>query len=459
MAWLSGNGGRVACGLVWALVGWTGCDLEKEAGDDAAEVVGPSDSSIPLDDGGWDSVGGDALGGACEPGDSEEGAGFGDDGAGDDGAAADGLTGGGDDGGEIGDGGGGADGGEPFPAPEPGQLTAGQWSDLDNWAFFRDIAQSPGEPGTQEAHWSIHTAQRVPVIVSDGESPIADARVQLLDGAGAALWEARTDNRGRAELFAGLDGGTPESDLSIEVSSGDASMTVPGVAAGASEPITIALSGAAEPPGLLDLMFVVDTTGSMGDELTYLQAELDDVISRVKDSQVGSGLSVRLSVDFYRDCGDEYVVRSFPFTEDIDQGAAWLGAQASGGGGDFPEAVERALHSAIDEHEWSESARARLLFLVLDAPPHHSPEILATLQAVTRKAATKGIRIIPVASSGVDVSTEMLLRLLAVTTGGSYTFLTDHSGIGNDHLEPTIGAFEVELLNEMLVRIIAEAVE
>jgi len=67
-----------------------------------------------------------------------------------------------------------------------------------------------------------------------------------------------------------------------------------------------------------------------------------------------------------------------------------------------------------------------------------------------------GVRIIPIASTGIDKVTEFLLRSLAMSTGGTYVFLTDHSGIGDPHLVPTIGDYEVELLNELLVRVIDE---
>ena len=62
-------------------------------------------------------------------------------------------------------------------------------------------------------------------------------------------------------------------------------------------------------------------------------------------------------------------------------------------------------------------------------------------------------------SSGVDQPTEFLLRSLAIATGGTYTFLTNDSGIGGDHTEPTIGTFEVELLNDLLVRVIGRALK
>ena len=94
--------------------------------------------------------------------------------------------------------------------------------------------------------------------------------------------------------------------------------------------------------------------------------------------------------------------------------------------------------------------------MVLDAPPHNTSSIRESLASSITDAINKGIRIIPVASSGVDKSTEFLLRTFAMTTGGTYTFLTDHSGIGGSHIEPTIGSYDVENLNDLLVRIINE---
>ena len=41
-----------------------------------------------------------------------------------------------------------------------------------------------------------------------------------------------------------------------------------------------------------------------------------------------------------------------------------------------------------------------------------------------------------------------------MASGGTYVFLTDHSGVGNPHLEPTIGPYDVEKLNSLLVRLI-----
>ena len=74
--------------------------------------------------------------------------------------------------------------------------------------------------------------------------------------------------------------------------------------------------------------------------------------------------------------------------------------------------------------------------------------------ALMEDAAEKGIRVIPVASSGVDKATEFLMRALSITTGGDYVFLTDDSGVGGSHMEPTIGDHEVKKLNTLLVELI-----
>ncbi|MBK8260483.1 MAG: VWA domain-containing protein [Nannocystis sp.] len=203
---------------------------------------------------------------------------------------------------------------------------------------------------------------------------------------------------------------------------------------------------------------MIDTTGSMSDELSYLQAEVADVIHDVRE-KVGQSVKIRLSVNFYRDHGDAYVVRKFPFTEDIDAAIADLGAQSADGGGDFPEAVVEALDAAVFESEWSASARSRLCFLVLDAPPHAEEDGIGSMQVSLEAAAKLGIRVIPVAASGVDKSTEFFLRMADILTGGTYVFLTSHSGIGGEHIEPTIGEYQVELLNALLSRLIVQSLQ
>ncbi len=213
--------------------------------------------------------------------------------------------------------------------------------------------------------------------------------------------------------------------------------------------LTVELPTLAPQAKQLDVMFVFDTTGSMGDELMYLQKEFEDIAMRVSDQ------NTRFSVNFYRDQEDDYVVRSNGFLSDIAEVSRLINAEFADGGGDYEEAVDLALYDAVLNHEWRAEA-VKLMFLILDAPPHDTAETAQNLKAAAEDAARQGIRIIPIASSGVDKKTEGLLRSLSMITGGTYTFLTDDSGIGGSHLEPTIGSYTVEALNNLIVRLIQE---
>ena len=321
--------------------------------------------------------------------------------------------------------------------------------------------------------WGMNTQQRIEVTLMGPTGPLADTPVILRDTQSQqVMFEARTNNQGVAYVFKNWRSQTGTSfnaqqsnqqntqstdttgnPLEIVVNQGEQRLTH-ALSEGETR-VSLQSDLEQEPAINADLMLVVDTTGSMGDELEYLKQELKNVARRIGDLS-RQDLTLRLSTNFYRDTTDEYVVRSFPFSTDSNTVATQLSAQSAGGGGDFPEAVDYALMDAIDEHQWSDTAKARLLFLVLDAPAHQSSEVLNRLRTSVERAAAKGIRIIPVASSGINKDTEFLLRALSITTGGRYVFLTDDSGIGGGHIEPTVGDYTVEKLNDLMVRVATE---
>jgi hypothetical protein len=108
------------------------------------------------------------------------------------------------------------------------------------------------------------------------------------------------------------------------------------------------------------------------------------------------------------------------------------------------------------EKNWNAGYATRLIFHVCDAPPHDSQQNITLFFNSVKEAAQKGIRIIPVASSGIVLYAEYLLRQEALMTGGTYIFLTDESGIGYSHLPPTVGEYTVEYLNACMVRVVNE---
>lgn len=349
---------------------------------------------------------------------------------------------------------------EKPPKPKAGQLTAGRWSDVANWDFWTNLFgqgsddKKPHKWSTWEKRWKFFTRRRFGVRVTraDGK-PAVDAKVVMQDKHGNPVWTARTDNRGRAELFDGLFGESSEGPFKIVASSGHHQRVEARSNPPADGRVDIQLPSSTEPPRALDLMMVIDTTGSMSDEFRYIKSELGDVVER-SQKYFGGELSIRTSVNLYRDEGDEYVVKTNPFRSEVAKAVADVDAEDSGGGGNYPEAVDQALARSINEHQWRDRATARLLFLVLDAPPHQQDEVIGKLHESIEAAAQKGVRIIPVASSGVNKSTEYVLRSFAISTGGTYTFLTDDSGIGGSHIEPTIGQHDVHYLNDLLVTVI-----
>jgi hypothetical protein len=167
-------------------------------------------------------------------------------------------------------------------------------------------------------------------------------------------------------------------------------------------------------------------------------------------------LNLNVGSVFYRDLHDEYLTKHIELKNDLLKVLNFVKLQKAGGGGDHPEAVNDALRVAIDSLQWREDARSRILFLIMDAPPHdYAKEEMMQLIA---KAAAKGIRIVPIACSGTNKSTEYLMRCMALATNGTYVFLTDNSGVGLPHIKPTTDTYDVELLNTLLQRIIKQMI-
>ncbi|MDD6265793.1 MAG: protease inhibitor I42 family protein [Clostridia bacterium] len=325
---------------------------------------------------------------------------------------------------------------------EPGTLTAGAWNDNENFDFFKSVLEREEWKALSEK-WSMRPAKRFRVQLTDGQTSCKNVNCTLKQG-DEILGCAVTDSDGNAYIYYDLKGDSsyiPDNiiigDIGLPVTEAD--IENGGMAIDCKAGIKY---------NNLDLMFVIDTTGSMGDELQYLKAELDDVIDRVKSDN--TGISIRIGFTLYRDEGDEYVVRDYPFNSDIEDARKFLDQQFPDGGGDYPEAVDKALESSLNA-EWREDS-VKLMFLVLDAGAHEGTG--ASLAKSYRLASKKGIRIIPVASSGVDTETEFLMRTASALSGGTYLFLTDDSGVGESHLEPTVGDYDVKMLNDMIVNII-----
>jgi hypothetical protein len=200
----------------------------------------------------------------------------------------------------------------------------------------------------------------------------------------------------------------------------------------------------------LDVALVIDTTGSMGDEIAYLQREFTDLSTAIEGAYPMA--EQRWALVVYKDVGDVYVTREFDFRSDLNALRTDLGAQSAGGGGDFPEAPDAAFEK-LNQFQWRAGDQvAKLAFWVADAPHHDNRA--QTMAAALRGAQQQNIHVYPVASSGIDEFTELTMRSSAQLTGGRYLFLTNDSGIGGAHKEPSIPCYFVTRLDQAILRMV-----
>ncbi|WP_051884663.1 TonB-dependent receptor plug domain-containing protein [Chryseobacterium luteum] len=337
--------------------------------------------------------------------------------------------------------------------PKAGLLTAGEVNDFSKWDYWKDIAV----PTLDEYKniWNFFPDRRVSVqLVNKSRKPVIGEKVKLLNDKKEIIWEAVSNNLGNAELWIEPMKGSHPVSGKYYLADGSGQIISTNIRDFKNGQNLIMMDKACITTQNLDLAFVVDATGSMGDEISYLQSELLDVLKKVESNLKNT--TVRYGSVFYRDQGDEYLTRKFDFSDKAEELVSFIKKQNAGGGGDTPEAVVEAMQVSIDELKWSTENSTKIMFLILDAPPHRSDENINKLYQTIKLASKKGITVIPLAASDTDKQTEYLMRTFALLTNGTYTFLTNDSGIGNDHIKPTIDSYEVEKLNALLLRLILQ---
>lgn len=343
---------------------------------------------------------------------------------------------------------------------QSGMLTAAEWNDLRNWSFWGGLLDSQ-DYHSKPSYWGFFTDNRIAVKVLGKDAvPVVNQPVSLSYD-GQTVWDAVTDNKGETSLWFSLYSQTDQIDtaklaINVDGLSFDG-VVITGLKDSLVRYNEVSIDTAPVLSKTADIAFIVDATGSMMDEIDFLKQDLLDILTKVKKEQ---NVTLRTGTVFYRDeDGDEYVTKYSQFSEDASATSQYISKQSANGGGDYPEAVHKALEAAIQQLSWSDKSDNRLAFLILDAPAHHEAPVISSLQSQIQLFAKHGIRIIPVAASGVDKNTEFMCRFFSIATGGTYVFLTNDSGIGGDHIEASVGQYQVEPLNSLLVRLIKENIE
>ena len=285
------------------------------------------------------------------------------------------------------------------------------------------------------------SVRHVVTVVDESGKPLLGAVVT------AGGQEVRTASDGRALLFGDIGRAT--------VRWGDATAT-PEFAAGTREHRVTLPVRRPEGRAKLDVLFLIDTTGSMGDEIDRLKDSVRSVAERI--AALPANADLRLGMTLYRDRGDLFVTRTFDFTGSVDVFKAALAEVQAAGGGDTPEDLDAGLHQAVTAPSWRGDDTVKLVFLIADAPPHLDYQDGPDYATDVRVAARRGIKIMPIASSGLDDQGEYIFRQLAQITMARFTFLTygpDGASPG-DHTEHHVSDYAVLALDDLVVRLVSD---
>ncbi len=343
----------------------------------------------------------------------------------------------------------------PKPLPQSGTLTAGDYDDLLNPGLYKAYLDKAlqGPLGRKDLPY-VDAQDRLEIRLTDRlGKPMPFAEILVQDADGETMFPLVTGAKGQVFLYPEFDALGDAITLQASAPNGRGiSHTIDLTADDTPEKVTLSFDSDAPKVEKLDLLLTIDATGSMSDEMRYLQSELLAILDRVREGH--GGLDIHAGLIVYRDTGDVYVVRDFDFTGDLDAFMEDLEAQSASGGGDFPEAMQDAMKTGLD-FDWRDDA-IKVNMLVADAPPHDE-DIQATWDSALYSR-TRGIHIVPLAASGVDDTAEFLMRAMGQITGGRYLFLTDDSGVGNAHAEPTVDCYVVTRLDSLVERVLNDLI-
>jgi len=190
-------------------------------------------------------------------------------------------------------------------------------------------------------------------------------------------------------------------------------------------PLSAGLSSAIAKP-VVEVAFVLDTTGSMGGLIEGAKRKIWSIASAIVDSNPDA--DIRMGLVAYRDIGDEYVTRKIELTRDIQDLYGNLLELKARGGGDWPESVNEALDVAVNKLQWTHGRDStRIVFLVGDAPPHMD-YAQDTKYPVTLAVAKQQDIIVNAVLAGNAQDTERVWRDIAQNGNGEFIPIPQDGG-------------------------------
>lgn len=302
-------------------------------------------------------------------------------------------------------------GGQGFASP----IRAGEWDDNANYREFQRYIGQTGE----RIHAVDVRARRFLIVRDVAGKAVSRCPVTVSDDAQHQVTLTTTAS-GRAILFPyaeGLSGKKFAATAHCVEGSASTTVALDDDGDGTAE---MRLSAPRRNDArLVDIAFVLDTTGSMSEEIASVKSTIQTVAKTLQGSQ----LQVRIGMIEYKDRSDPFVTKAYPFTTDLAAFSKKIAGIEAGGGGDTPEDMNQGVHDAVSQLEWSSQAVAKMAFVIADAPPHldypNDPDYAQTMKT----AAHRGIQLFGIAASGMDALGQAVMRQMAQYTGATEMFV------------------------------------
>lgn len=191
------------------------------------------------------------------------------------------------------------------------------------------------------------------------------------------------------------------------------------------DPVVSPLTDPLEQHQRIEVVFALDTTGSMSGLINAAKEKIWSIASSMASANSAPEISMGLVA--YRDRGDAYVTRVHDLSTDLDSMYASLMDFRAEGGGDGPESVNQALFDAVNKVSWSDDSGVyRVIFLVGDAPPHMDYQDDVKYPVTISQALHKGI-VINTIQAGNDAEAGRSWQTIAAHSSGKY-FQVEQSG-------------------------------
>ena len=210
---------------------------------------------------------------------------------------------------------------------------------------------------------------------------------------------------------------------------------------------SVCVIGASAKTNVLDLVFVVDTTGSMSDDIDRVKNDMNNYVDKLEEI----GADYRVAIVDYRDFPERASSYDYPYNVALDFSSDRSAINSAiyglslGNGGDTPETIYSALIDGLDELSWRTGSGKAAIVMgdapALDPEPYtgYTLEIVknkllynnigatgvggSTLasSAISRAGSRSAITLFTIATSSSYSTVECFESLAEATNGKSYT--------------------------------------